>query len=48
MKDDLQMGIARALWAIYQYDLPQVPGFMATRIYKYLEENDYLGERNEQ
>ena len=40
--DELQMGIARALWSIYQYALPQVPGVMSARIYEYLNENGYL------
>lgn len=36
------MGVAKALWSIYQYALPQVPGVMSARIYEYLNENGYL------
>lgn len=46
---DLQKGIAYALWACYEYSLPDVPGRMAIAVMRYLKEFGYIqGEPNEQ
>ena len=43
----LQAGIAHALWAFYEYGLPESPSQMAARIVKFLKEEGYMKKINE-
>jgi hypothetical protein len=38
----LQAGIAHALWAYYEYGLPDTPGRMAKVVMAYLEREGYI------
>lgn len=40
-ENKLQAGIAHALWAFYEYGLPESPSQMAARVVKFLNEEGY-------